>query len=76
MSKAFGEFKNREDINKTALSLREECEPDQIEILGKENDIPEDIIEKFKNGEIDYLVKTKKRFRRKTFQRMKHPLKK
>lgn len=57
MNKIFGEFKSIESLNETALNLREAGENDEIFILGQENDISKDTINKFVNGEIDYLAK-------------------
>lgn len=60
MSKIFGEFENIEGLNETALNLRQTGEKDEIFILGQENQIPNETINKFVNGEIDYLAKPEK----------------
>lgn len=60
MNKVFGEFKSIESLNETAINLREAGENEEIFILGQENEIPKDTINKFVNGEIDYLTKTEK----------------
>lgn len=57
MSKIFGEFTNMEDLNKTAMNLRDSGETEEIILLGQENEIPEEEVNKFINKEIDYLVK-------------------
>lgn len=59
MSKIFGEFKSIEDLNKTALNLRGADEKEEVWVLGQENMIDEEIINKFIDGEIDYLAKPK-----------------
>jgi len=56
MSKIFGEFKNLEDLNDTAINLREAGENEELFILGQENEISEETINKFINEEIEYLV--------------------
>lgn len=56
MSKIFGEFTNMDDLNKTALNLREAGEKEEIILLGQENNIPEEVVSKFINKEVDYLV--------------------
>lgn len=57
MSKIFGEFESIEDLNETAINLRGAGEKEEIFVLGQENMIFEEVINKFIDGKIDYLVK-------------------
>lgn len=59
MSKIFGEFESIEDLNETAINLREAGEKEEIFTLGQENIIADELINRFIDGEIDYLVKPK-----------------
>lgn len=59
MSKIFGEFESIEDLNETAINLREAGEKEEIFTLGQENMIADELINKFIDGDIDYLVKPK-----------------
>ena len=52
----FGEFDTAEDINKTAIGLKDEGDLENISILAKENGIDLDIVEAFIEGDIDFIA--------------------
>lgn len=52
----FGEFDSAEEINAAAEGLFNEGDMDQLRNLGKENGIPEELVEAYINGEIPFLA--------------------
>ena len=55
MYEIFGEFNGVDELNESALGLRNEGDLENIKVLAKENGIPECYVEMFIAGDMDIL---------------------